>query len=137
MKNQTVARKCFWKFRKIRRKTSVLEFLFSIKLRTGGLQLYEEETPVQGISCEFCGILKNNSFKENLQTTVSWNDPGKSLAFCGNYLQNYLFQTDASIIRSFVMCTHSTLATFLRKILLKVLASQSDCYLAGYHIFLK
>ena len=104
--HQTVARRCFWKFRKIHRKTSVLESLFSIKLRTGGLQLYEEETPVQEISCEFCEILKNNSFKENLRTTVSWSDPGESLAFWGNSLQNYLFQPDAGITVNSLISGH-------------------------------
>ena len=65
----------FLKIRKIPRETSVPEFLFCIKLLDGGLQLYEKETPVQGISCEFCDILENISFKENLWTTASGNDP--------------------------------------------------------------
>ena len=31
----------------------------------------KKETPIQAFSCEFCEIVKNTSFEEHLQTTVS------------------------------------------------------------------
>ena len=59
----------------------LLESPFKINLRDGGLQLSYEKTSVHAIPCEFCEILKNISFKENLWTTASGNDPSESLAF--------------------------------------------------------
>ena len=71
----------------------MLESLFKIKLRAGGLQLYWGQTPVQGIPVNFCEILKNTSFKENLQATAYGDDPEEYLAFLGNSLQNVSFLT--------------------------------------------
>ena len=39
--------------------TTVLEFLFSIKLQAGGLQVYKKGTSTQLFSREFCKIFKN------------------------------------------------------------------------------
>ena len=45
------------------------EVSFLIKLQTGGLQLYQKETPAQVFSYEFCKISKYVSFTEHLGTT--------------------------------------------------------------------
>ena len=111
---------------------------FKITLRTGGLQLYEEETPVQRNSCKFREILKNTSFKENLRNIALGNDPEESFVFCGNSLQNVSFFNQTQALYNLSWCvTHSILATFLRKVSQKVIASQSSCYLAGFLIFPK
>ena len=46
----------------LRRKTSVLESLFLLKLNVSDLQLYRKRDSGQVFSCEFCEILKNTFF---------------------------------------------------------------------------
>ena len=44
---------------------------FLVKLKAGGLQLYEKNTPIQVWSCELCEIFKNTFFIEKLRAVTS------------------------------------------------------------------
>ena len=137
-KNQAVAQWRSWKFRKIHRKTSVLESLFSnnsADRRTATLLRRDSSTG------DFLWILRNSQeqlFQRKSPDDCFWKWPRRIFGILWKFFAKCIFFNQTQALYNLSWCVaHSILATFLWKVSQKVIASQSSCYLAGFLIFPK